>query len=146
MALWTILSSRAATAIGRCRDQLRFSNLAAIDRSAVTVVENPGGTNEKFDRATLKAAEIVVFPTNTGVWDELIAGHADLMITDNVETRLQQKQHPELCAINPDKPFDFGELGYLLPRDVALQQWVNLWLHVLAETGEMGRITNKWLN
>ena len=134
------------SAISRCDTKAKFGSLAEIDKPGVKVITNPGGTNEKFDRATLKAAEIVVFPTNTGVWDELIAGHADVMITDNVETRLQQKQHPELCAINPDKPFDFGELGYLLPRDVALQQWVNLWLHVLAETGEMGRITNKWLN
>jgi cyclohexadienyl dehydratase len=134
------------SAIARCDAKAKFPSLAEIDRPGVKVITNPGGTNEKFDRATLKSAEIVVFPTNTGVWDELIAGHADLMITDNVETRLQQKLHPELCAINPDKPFDFGELGYLLPRDVALKSWVDLWLHVSSETGDMARITNKWLN
>ena len=63
------------------------------------------------------------------------AGGADLMITDAVETKLQQKLHPELCAIHPDQPFDFGELGYLLPRDVVLKQFVDQWLHISVENG-----------
>jgi cyclohexadienyl dehydratase len=134
------------SAIARCDSQAKFQNLAAIDKAGVKVITNSGGTNEKFDRATLKSADIVVAPTNLAVWDELIAGHADVMITDNVETRLQQKLHPELCAIHPDAPFDFGELGYLLPRDAALQQWVDQWLHIATETGELQRVTAKWLN
>ena len=134
------------SAIARCSEQARFQSLAAIDQPGVKVITNPGGTNEKFDRATLKAADIVVFPTNTGVWDELAAGRADVMITDNVETRLQQKLHPELCAIHPDAPFDFGELGYLMPRDVALKAWVDQWLHIAEATGEVERVTKKWLN
>jgi len=142
----TAVMRTGKSAIARCDMKAKFGSLAEIDRPGVKVITNPGGTNEKFDRATLKSAEIVMFPTNTGIWAELIAGHADVMITDNVETRLQQKLHPELCAINPDKPFDFGELGYLLPRDVALKSWVDLWLHVATETGETGRITAKWLN
>ena len=132
-------------AIARCDAQSKFQTLAAIDQKGVRVISNPGGTNEKFDRANLKNAEIVMFPNNTGVWDEIIAGRVDLMITDNVETKLQHKLHPELCAINPDAPFDFGELGYLLPRDVAWQQYVNQWLHILDATGEMKRVQGKWL-
>ena len=31
-----------------------------IDRPAVTVIVNPGGTNEKFDRANLRTARIMV--------------------------------------------------------------------------------------
>jgi len=133
-------------AIALCKAKGRFDSLAAIDKANVRVITNPGGTNEKFDRASLKAAQIVVFPTNTGVWDELIAGRADVMITDNVETKLQQKLHPELCAINPDKPFDFGELGYLLPRDATWKGYVDQWLHIGTETGERAKIVAKWLN
>lgn len=134
------------SAIARCTEQTKFSSLADIDRPGVKVITNPGGTNEKFDRTTLKSADIVVFPTNTGVWDELIAGRVDVMITDNVETRLQQKLHPELCAIHPDAPFDFGELGYMLPRDTVLKNWIDQWLHISGQTGEMQRILTKWLN
>ncbi len=133
-------------AIALCKAKGKFGSLAAIDKPGTKVITNPGGTNEKFDRANLKAAQIVVFPTNTGVWDELIAGRADVMITDNVETRLQQKLHPELCAINPDKPFDFGELGYLLPRDATWKSYVDQWLHIGGETGERARLLAKWMN
>ena len=132
--------------IARCTDQARFATLADIDKPGTRVITNPGGTNERFARANVKQAEIVVFPNNAAIFDELVAGRADVMMTDAVETRLQQRLHPELCAIHPDQPFDFSELAYLLPRDPALKAWVDTWLHISAETGEQARLTAKWLN
>jgi cyclohexadienyl dehydratase len=123
------------TPIARCAVQARFTTLADIDKPGVKVIVNPGGSNEKFDRANLRQAEIVVFPDNTRIFDELVSGRADLMITDAVETKLQQKLHKELCAIHPDQPFDFGELGYLLPRDMIWKQYVDQWLHIAIESG-----------
>ena len=123
------------TPIARCADKARFQTLAQIDRPGVRVIVNPGGTNEKFDRANLKQATIVTFPDNTKIFEELVAKRADVMITDSVETKLQQKLHPELCAIHPDQPFDYGELAYLLPRDLPLRQYVNQWLHLAMENG-----------
>jgi len=67
------------------------------------------------------------------------------MITDSVETRLQQKLNPALCAIHPDRPFDFGELAYLLPRDPVLKAWIDQWLHIEIETGDYAGLTAKWL-
>jgi cyclohexadienyl dehydratase len=142
----TAMMRTGKSAIARCADVARYGSLAAIDQAGVRVISNPGGTNERFDRATLKAATIVMHPDNLGVWGELLAGRADVMITDNVETRLQQKLNPGLCAINPEAPFDFGELGYMLPRDIALKLWVDQWLHIQTETGELSRATARWLN
>ncbi len=132
--------------IALCTSQARFGTLADIDRPGTRVITNPGGTNERFARANVKQAEIVVFPNNAAIFDELVAGRADVMMTDAVETRLQQRLHPELCAIHPDQPFDFSELAYLLPRDPALKAWVDQWLHISAETGEQAKLTAKWLN
>ncbi len=134
------------TPIARCENKAKFNTLADIDRPGVKVIANPGGTNEKYDRANLHNAEIVMFANNAEIFGELVAGHADLMITDAVETRLQQKLHPELCAIHPEAPFDFGELAYLLPRDLVLKAWIDQWLHLSVETGEYGRLSAKWLN
>jgi len=131
--------------IARCADRERYTSIAEIDKPGVRVITNPGGTNERFARANLKQAEIVVFPNNAGIFDELIANHADVMITDGIEARLQQKLHPELCAIHPDAPFDFSEIGYLLPRDAALKAFVDTWLHIQTETGEQRRLQAKWL-
>ncbi|WP_216856280.1 transporter substrate-binding domain-containing protein [Acidisphaera sp. S103] len=132
-------------AIARCADKDRFQTLAEIDRAGIKVIVNPGGTNERFDRANLHQADIVGFPDNARIFDELVAGKADLMITDAVETKLQQKLHPELCAIHPDQPFDFGELGYLLPRDIVLKQFVDQWLHIAVENGLWRGLLEKYL-
>jgi cyclohexadienyl dehydratase len=132
-------------AIARCADKGRFQTLADIDRPGVKVIVNPGGTNERFDRANLHQAAIVDFPDNTRIFEALAAGGADLMITDAVETKLQQKLHPELCAIHPDQPFDFGELGYLLPRDIVLKQFVDQWLHITMENGVWSALLARYL-
>ena len=132
-------------AIARCTDKSKYQSLAEIDRPGVKVMANPGGTNERFDRAHLKHADIVILPDNATVFDELVAGHADLMITDAVETRLQQKLHPELCAIHPDAPFDLGELAYLLPRDITWKLFVDEWLNIERETGAYQGVVVKFL-
>jgi cyclohexadienyl dehydratase len=131
--------------IARCADKERFATIADIDKPGVKVIVNPGGTNEKFDRARLQQAEIVVFPDNNGIFDALIKGGADLMITDSIETKLQQNLHRELCAIHPDQPFDFGELGYLLPRDIVLKQYVDQWLHIAVESGTYSALLASYL-
>jgi cyclohexadienyl dehydratase len=90
------LSRSGKTAIGRCHDQSRLASLAAIDRRTVTVVENPGGTNESFARAHLQSARLVIHPDNRTVFDELLSGRADVMFTDETEVRLATHRHPDL--------------------------------------------------
>ena len=68
------------------------------------------------------------------------------MITDASETRYQQKLHPgALCAIHPDKPFDFAEKAYWMPFDPPLKAFVDQWLHMQMETGAFAAISAKWL-
>ncbi len=133
-------------ALARCADQARYQTLADIDRPEVRVITNPGGANERFDRARLHAAAIVVYPDNLTIFDHLAEGDADVMITDASETRFQQKLRPNvLCAIHPDKPFDFGEKAYWMVPDPALKAFVDQWLHLASEDGEFGQLSAKWL-
>jgi cyclohexadienyl dehydratase len=133
------------TPIARCADQTKFTTLADIDRDGVTVLVNPGGGNEKFDRAHLHAARIEVRPDNTTIFDALAHGEGDLMITDASETRYQQKLHPGvLCAIHPDAPFDFSEKGYWAPYDPPLDGFLDQWLHQVRENGTYAAIYAKW--
>jgi cyclohexadienyl dehydratase len=132
-------------AVARCADRDRFTTLSEIDHPGVKVLVNPGGTNERFDRANLHQAEMVSFPDNTRIFDELASGRGDVMITDAIETKLQQRLHTELCAIHPDQPFDFGELGYLLPRDIVLKEFVDQWLHIAMESGSWKRLLQTYL-
>ncbi|THD44759.1 MAG: transporter substrate-binding domain-containing protein [Bradyrhizobium sp.] len=134
------------TPIARCADKEKFASLAEIDHPEVKVIVNPGGTNEKFDRTHLSAAQIELWSDNLTIFDQLEKGDADLMITDASETLYQQKRHAGvLCAIHPDAPFDFSEKAYLLPRDEALKAFVDQWLHVSRENGAFAAIKAKWL-
>jgi cyclohexadienyl dehydratase len=133
------------TPIARCADKDKYQSLADIDRPGVKVIANPGGTNERFDRANLHAAEIVLYPDNLTIFDAIARGDADLMITDSSETRFQQKLHAgALCAIHPGKPFDFAEKAYWMARDEALKAFVDQWLHLSMENGAFATTYAKW--
>jgi cyclohexadienyl dehydratase len=133
------------TPIARCADVEKFAAIDEINQPATRVIVNPGGTNDAFARANFPKANVTVFPDNTKIFDEIAAGHADVMVTDSSETRYQQKLHPGvLCAVHPDKPFDFAEKAYWLQRDVPLQQFVNQALHIMGATGKTQAIFAKY--
>ena len=141
----TAIMREGKTPIARCSDKDKYLTIADIDRPGTRIIVNPGGTNERFVRANIKSAEIKVFGDNVAIFDEIAKGDADLMMTDASETRYQQKLHPGvLCAIHPDKPFDFAEKAYWLQRDVALKAFVDQWLHIAIENGSFGRIYAAW--
>lgn len=143
----TPIMREGKTPIARCSDTSKYQTLADIDKPGTRVVVNPGGTNERFARANIKAADIRVHNDNVTIFDEIAKGAADLMMTDSSETRYQQKLHPGvLCAVHPDTPFDFAEKAYWLQRDVALKAFVDQWLHMSMENGSYRKIYAAWFD
>jgi cyclohexadienyl dehydratase len=141
----TPIMREGKTPIARCADTAKYETLAEIDKPGTRIITNPGGTNERFARAHIKAAEIRVYNDNVTIFDEIAKGDADLMMTDASETRYQQKLHPGvLCAVHPDKPFDFAEKAYWLQRDVALKDFVDEWLHMMMEDGSYKKTYAAW--
>ena len=141
----TPIMREGKTPIARCTDKRKYETIADIDKPGTHVIVNPGGTNERFAKANIKNAEIKVYNDNVTIFDEIAKGDADLMMTDASETRYQQKLHPGvLCAVHPDKPFDFAEKAYWLQRDVALKAFVDQWLHIATEDGSYRKIYAAW--
>ena len=133
-------------AIARCGDAARYRSLADIDHDGVRVIVNPGGTNEKFDREHLHHVTVVEYPDNNTIFDQLIAGDADVMITDGSEIRWQAMQHPALCAISTDQPFTDVQKAYLIPKaGTARRDRINVWLNDIQRSGEYASISGKWL-
>jgi cyclohexadienyl dehydratase len=132
--------------IVRCADKAKYQSVADIDKPEVRVIVNPGGTNERFVRANFKQAKIEVFPDNVTIFDQILAGKADIMIAESIETKVQEKAKPGLCAVNPDEPLQYGEMGYLLPRgDVTFKAFVDQWLHLAKATGEFAGIYSQFV-
>jgi len=130
----------------RCADKDKFRNFDMIDQPGTRAIVNPGGTNERFAKARYKNATLTLHPDNVTIFQQIVDGKADVMVTDASETRWQSKLHPELCPVQPDQPLQFAEKAYLLPRgDVAFKAYVDTWLHLAKATGEYQRIFDKWL-
>jgi cyclohexadienyl dehydratase len=121
------------TPIVRCDDKDKYQTVEQIDQPNVRTIVNPGGTNERFAKQYFSHSQF-------------LDGHADVMVTDASETLLQQKLNPGLCSVHPDKPFQFGEKAFLVPRgDVVWQQYVDQWLHLARSSGEFQAVVDKWL-
>jgi cyclohexadienyl dehydratase len=143
----TAVTRDGKTPIARCTDKSKYETIAEIDKPGTRVIVNPGGTNERFARANVKNAEINVYNDNVTIFDEIAKGNADLMMTDASETRYQQKVHAGvLCAVHPEKPFDFSEKGYWSQRDAALKAFIDQWLHIAMEDGTFTRIYAAWFD
>lgn len=132
--------------VARCADLKRFQTVADIDQPGVRVIANVGGSNERFARTHFKLAQLTIHPENVTIFDEILAGRADVFVTESAEAIAQPRLRPGLCGINPDRPLQYGEMAYLLPRnDVAMKAYVDQWLHLLKASGEYQQVVARWL-
>jgi cyclohexadienyl dehydratase len=125
--------------VARCADKERFTSIAAIDQPDVRVIVNPGAANEQFARANLSHAQLTVHRDNATVFDEIIAGHADVMVTDGIEADHQAVVHKELCPTHVAAPFTRLEKAYWMPKDPELLALVDTWLAEEKANGDWDR-------
>jgi cyclohexadienyl dehydratase len=122
--------------IARCADKDRYTSIGAIDQPGVRVVVNPGGTNERFAKSNLTHAALSEHPDNRTIFDEIAAGHADVMVTDGAEVDYQARLHPGvLCPAAVPDSFDHFDKACWMTRDPALKQAVDAWLKASLATG-----------
>ena len=123
-----------------------FSSIEEIDQPSVRAIVNPGGTNERFIDAKLRRAKKILHQDNRTIFNEIINGNADLMITDSIEVRLQINLHPELCESMPGETLTYQEKGYMMSKDAALRLAVNQWLQEASSQKILKRTFEQHLN
>jgi len=121
--------------IARCADRTRFSSIAAIDQPDVRVVVNPGASNEEFARKNFPDAKLTVHADNATVFDEIVAGREDVMVTDGIEVDHQAFIHKELCAAEMPAPFTHLEKAYWMQKDPDFAREVGTWLDAEIASG-----------
>lgn len=133
------------TPITLCENVEKYDTVKEINQPGVRSITPIGGTNEKFADEHYPEGEIIRFEDNNAIFDEIIAGRADVMTTDASETRWVAHEKPELCAVHPDKPFNFSQKAYMLPRgDEAFRQYVNQWLNMSKNDGTLKQAEKPW--
>ena len=134
------------TILCRKSDAKKFKTLADINKPEVTVMINPGGTNEKFAYANLKNAKIVVFNENAEIPHQISIGKADIMITETVEALTYIKADKNLAAPLIDKPFTKHSCGILMQKgDQEFLNYINFVLAELKMDGTLAQLENKYL-
>jgi cyclohexadienyl dehydratase len=134
------------TPITLCTNVKKYQTIADIDKPDVRVIVNPGGSNETFAKAHLADAHIITHENNIGIFKEVAEGRADVFVTEAAEAKVQSKLNPTLCPVNPDKPLQYAEMGYLLPSgDMRFKLFVDQWLHLSQASGEYARLANQWV-
>jgi chorismate mutase-like protein len=114
--------------VARCGEQSRFDSLRKINAPGVRVVVNPGGTNERFAREHFMLAQLAVHADNRTVFDEILAGRADVMVTDSVEARMQQHLRLGLCAVPVRERWARADKAVLVAESAALKQRIDAFL------------------
>jgi cyclohexadienyl dehydratase len=134
------------TPITLCTNVKKFQTIADINKPDVRVIVNPGGSNEKFAKTNLTKAHIITHENNIGIFKEVAEGRADVFVTEAAEAKVQSKLNPTLCPVNPDKPLQYAEMGYLLPSgDMRFKLFVDQWLHLSKASGEYAKLADKWV-
>ena len=114
--------------IARCADRDRFTSIEAIDQPTVRAVVNPGASNEEFAHTRFPHAQLTVHADNATVFDEIVAGRADVMVTDGIEVDHQASLHHELCPTAVPAAFTRLEKAYWVQPDRDLLAAVDTWL------------------
>jgi cyclohexadienyl dehydratase len=128
-----------------CRraDRERFISVEAIDQPGVRVVANPGSANEAFARANFTRADVTIHHDNASVFMEIVAGRADVMVTDGLEADHQAQLHKELCAVPVAQPFTRLEKAYMFARDPATKEFIDGWLAAAFASGQWQRALDR---
>lgn len=134
-------------ALVRSADKAKFTSVDALNQPGVRVIKNPGGTNEAFVLANLKAAQVSTHEKNAEIPALIAEGKGDVMITETYEALHYARVDPRLTAAFVDAPLTpTNYLGFMLPGDDADYTRVMgfVW-DLLERRGAVKQAGDKWL-
>ena len=133
------------TLLCRAEDAYKYTSLESINRPDVRVMENPGGTNEKFARENLPDMTLIIHDVNQEIPGLVASGEADVMITEVVEAGYYVGQDDRLAAPLIFEPFTHGELGVLMPKGSEdLLVYVNEFLDKEKKSGRIDELADDY--
>ena len=134
-------------ALVRSADKAKFTTADSLNQSSVRVIKNPGGTNEAYVLANLKAAQVATHDKNAEIPALIADGKGDVMITETYEALHYAKADPRLHAAFINAPLTpVNTLGFMLPTDDADYVRVMDFVWGLVDSrGAVKQAADKWL-
>ncbi len=134
-------------ALVRAADKAKFTSVEAMNQPTVRVIKNPGGTNETYVLANLKAAQVSTHDKNAEIPALIAEGKGDVMITETYEALHYARVDQRLHAAFVDAPLTpKNYLGFMVPTDDADYTRVMGFVWGLIESrGAIKQAADKWL-
>jgi ABC-type amino acid transport substrate-binding protein len=126
-----------------------FKSYNDIDKPNITVVTRSGTAEESFARQFFKQAKIK--PTTSDATQahllDVAAGRSDAAFAGRSGGLLFLKQNPNIkLRVIEDKELDPSRFALMLPAgEYQLQQYLNISLQALRDSGKLDEITSRWL-
>lgn len=134
------------TILCRKGDAGKYKFIADINRPEVKVMVNPGGTNEKFAKAYLPKATLIIHEQNAEIPGLIAEGKADIMITETMEAKKYAKMDFRLADPLVNQPFTKNRFGALMQKgDQEFLNYVNFFLAELETNGTMKNMEQKYI-
>jgi polar amino acid transport system substrate-binding protein len=120
-----------------------------IDKPNITIVTRSGTAEETFARQFFKQAKIK--PTTSDATQahllDVAAGRSDVAFAGRSGGLLFLKQNPNIkLRVIEDKELDPSRFALMLPAgEYQLQQYLNISLQALRDSGKLDEITSRWL-
>lgn len=134
------------TILCRKGDAGKYKSIADINRPEVKVMVNPGGTNEKFAKAYLPKATLIIHEQNAEIPGLIAEGKADIMITETMEAKKYAKMDSRLADPPVNQPFTKNRFGALMQKgDQEFLNYVNFFLAELETNGTMKNMEQKYI-
>ena len=130
-------------ALTQCNRIDDFKSPEDIDRKAVRVVVNPGGTNQDYVDKHIRYAEVIRERDNAASLERIRVRSADIMFTDLLEGDYYQNKEPGVFCVATSNilPGTASNKVYMMAKDNRyLLEAVNNWLSV----GNQKRFARKW--
>lgn len=117
-----------------------------LDTPEVTVAALKGSTSQKFAETSMSKAKLMPVGSYDEAIDLLLKNKVDVIVADFQFCSLTAYRNREKGLIAGASPLSFEPLGVAMPEDVLLVNWVQNFLILFHGTGELKKLTDKWLN
>ena len=92
---------------------------------------------------TSRGPQVTIHHDNASVFREIVAGRADVMVTDGLEADHQAALHPELCAVPVAAPFTRLEKAYMFAPRPGAEGYIDDWLGARFASGAWQRALDR---
>jgi len=117
-----------------------------LDVPEVTLAALKDSTSQKFAETSISKAKLILVGSYDEAIDLLLKGKVDVVVADYQFCALTAYRNQKKGLIAGQSPLTFEPLGIAMAEDTLLINWVQNFLNQFQGTGELKKVSEKWLN